>query len=201
MHSKFIVIEGTDFCGKTTQINMLKEALAIKGIRTLIVREPGTTEVGERIRDILKSQVSITSKLTELFLFQAARAELVQACIKPALQAGTWVVSDRFYLSTYVYQGILGNVNLRTIEDTVKLSLQGLEVNHTIYLKGSKAMFLERSKRNLDIKDRFDPESIDTYMNLLNAYNSVLNYAENLEIIDAYATQEVINAKILQTIT
>ena len=103
---KFITFEGGEGCGKSTQVQRLKAALERKGISVLLTREPGGTRLAEQIRSLLKDETEDPPcDRAELLLFLAARAQLVKNVIRPALAAGTWVVSDRFSDSTIAYQG------------------------------------------------------------------------------------------------
>lgn len=108
MAGKLIVIEGIDGCGKTTQTKILVDRLGSL-VNVLPLREPGGTVLGDLLRKVLveRGEVQICTA-AETLLFFASRAQLVQEVIKPALDAGAWVVLDRFHLSTWVYQGIVG---------------------------------------------------------------------------------------------
>jgi len=107
-HGVFITFEGSEGCGKTTQIQRLAQRLEKEGIPVLLTREPGGTPLGESIRHLLKfaEEGRDMTPEAELLLFAASRAELVRKVIEPALEAGTWVVADRFLDSTTVYQGV-----------------------------------------------------------------------------------------------
>ena len=101
---KFITFEGGEGCGKSTQVQRLKAALERKGISVLLTREPGGTRLAEQIRSLLKDETEDPPcDRAELLLFLAARAQLVKNVIRPALAAGTWVVSDRFSDSTIAF--------------------------------------------------------------------------------------------------
>ena len=119
MKAAFISIEGIEGCGKTTQTRMVSEYLEGKGISCIQVREPGGTPIGEKIRDILLDPKNSMNVLTEALLYFAARAQLVEEVIKPALKEGKWVVADRFSDSTLAYQGHAGGLG---IEELGKLS-------------------------------------------------------------------------------
>jgi dTMP kinase len=107
---RFIVLDGPDGAGKTTQAALLRDRLEERGLRVLLLREPGGTKAGEAIRGLLLEHRHVDlSPLAEAFLFQAARAQLVGEVIRPALARGLWVVCDRFTLSTQVYQGVAGS--------------------------------------------------------------------------------------------
>jgi dTMP kinase len=107
-HGVFITFEGSEGCGKTTQIHRLAERLKGAGLQVLLTREPGGTPLGESIRHLLKfaEEGRDMTPEAELLLFAASRAQLVRRVIEPALEAGTWVIADRFLDSTTVYQGV-----------------------------------------------------------------------------------------------
>ena len=105
-NGRFIVIDGPDGCGKSTQIKLLGQYLHNKGQRILVVRDPGSTPISEGIRKILLNpSYKEMTPLTELFLYFASRAQLVDQVIRPALRKNTIVICDRFLSSTIVYQG------------------------------------------------------------------------------------------------
>ena len=111
MKGLFIVMEGPDGSGKTTQINLLKEYLEEAGYECLITREPGGTVIGEEVRQlILNPEHKEMSPVTEMLLYAASRAQLVHEVIGPALEEGKIVISDRFVDSSIVYQGIAGGI-------------------------------------------------------------------------------------------
>lgn len=113
----FITFEGIDFCGKSTQVKLLKEFLEKKGKTVKIIREPGGTEISEKIREILldKKHLNLTIE-TEIFLFSASRAQLVREVIQPYLEKNYYVLSDRFHDSTTAYQGFGRKIPLAIVE-------------------------------------------------------------------------------------
>ena len=153
----FLTIEGNEGCGKSTQIKRLDTALKELGQPVTILREPGSTGIGTQIRGILKDPANTICSEAELFLFQAARAQLVQEVIKPALARGEVVIADRFYDSTWVYQGWARGINLLAIEFTNRLATPGLEVAKTFLLKVPLDVCTQRitARGNLD---RFELE-------------------------------------------
>lgn len=121
MSGKFLSIEGGEGAGKSTQVRRLAEALRARGIEVITTREPGGSEGAEAIRDLLmQGEVQRWSSHTEALLFAAARADHVEKVIRPAIGAGTWVISDRFVDSSRAYQGVAGG-----IEDAAVLALHG----------------------------------------------------------------------------
>ena len=118
MRGRFIVVEGIDGSGKSTMAARVSAELARRGRRVLRTREPGGTPLGEKIRGLLlDAGNSEMVPLTELFLYMASRAQLVDEVIRPALLGGTDVVCDRYYYSTAAYQGAAGRVGMKTVLD------------------------------------------------------------------------------------
>ena len=113
----FITFEGIDGCGKSTQIKLLDRKLKEKGVRTLVTREPGGTEAGWRIRELLINTEVCLDKYTQLFLFMADRIQHLEEIIRPSLLDGIWVLCDRFVDSTLAYQGYGLGVKLEFIEN------------------------------------------------------------------------------------
>ena len=113
MHGVFITFEGSEGCGKTTQIQRLVTRLQSTGLEVLLTREPGGTPLGETIRNLIKfaDEGKDMTPESELLLFAASRAQLVRRVIEPALNEGRWVIADRFMDSTTVYQGVARNLN------------------------------------------------------------------------------------------
>lgn len=101
---RLIVLEGGDGVGKTTQLPLVADALRARGLVVHTIREPGQTQVGQRVRELLLHPDSTISPATEALLFLSARAQVVAEIVQPALERGEWVVADRFFVSTYAYQ-------------------------------------------------------------------------------------------------
>jgi len=121
---RFIVFEGIDGCGKTTQIGMLEKELAAK-YSPLRLREPGGTPVGERVREILADPaLKDMSPMTECLLFMAARAQLIDTQVRPALAAGRVVILDRYYYSTAAYQGAAGRMGVEFVLQLAEQTFQ-----------------------------------------------------------------------------
>ena len=132
---KFITFEGGEGCGKSTQVKRLREALEGDGIEVLLTREPGGTWLSEEIRRLIKDQdEDAPCDRSELLLFLAARAQLVKNVIRPALEAGVWVVSDRFSDSTLAYQGYGRGMPLELIREMNDFACEGLKPDLTLLL-------------------------------------------------------------------
>ncbi len=141
--SWLISFEGGDGAGKTTQAALLVERLGFAGKDAVLVREPGGTPLGERLRPLIKGEAP-ASPMAELLMFEAARAELVQEVIRPALDAGTIVVTDRFYDSTTAYQGFGRGMDMEIIENLNRIATGGLEPHITLLLDIEPADALAR---------------------------------------------------------
>ena len=160
----FITIEGGDGVGKTTHCNMLSESLIKANFEVVNVREPGGTLIGEQIREIVKNN-NTPSAMTELLLFEAARSELIQKIIIPAIHNKKIVIADRFMDSTLAYQGYGRGIPLDNIYILNKISTNNIIPNLSVLLNSPVSISLERSKIRDSIKDndgtRFENESIE----------------------------------------
>jgi dTMP kinase len=162
----FVTIEGIDRSGKSTQARRLAEAL---GDEAVLVREPGGTPAGERIRDLLKDPAIELDPRTEALLFAAARAELVAAVIRPALEAGKVVISDRYLDSSLAYQGHargLGEAEVRRINEW---ATAGLEPDLTVLLRIDPAEAAARAGE----ADRFEDEGLELQRRVAEAYEQL----------------------------
>lgn len=145
---KFITFEGGEGAGKSTQVRLLKESLEKDGIKVLLTREPGGTRLAEKIRALLKDEFEDPPcDRTELLLFLAARAQLVKNVIRPALEAGTWVISDRFSDSTKAYQGYGRGLDLKLIEEVNAFACEDLKPDLTLLLEVSPEESVRRMRK------------------------------------------------------
>jgi len=162
----FITFEGLDKVGKSTQVDRLVEYLESRKIKVILVREPGSTEISEQIRKILldKDNSGKISPLTELLLYNAARAQLVESVIRPALENGEIVVSDRFYDSTTAYQGYGRGIDIGLIDSVNMAATGNLVPDLTILLSvGPIKDAINNHKRfqASSTDDRLERESLD----------------------------------------
>ena len=146
MKSLFITFEGTEGCGKSTQVELLAERLRALGHRVRVLREPGGTPIGEEIRHTLKhSKVNVTMTYeTELLLMNASRAQLVRETIRPALAVGEIVVCDRFYDSTTAYQGYGRGLDLALVRSVIDFAVGDTRPNLTLLLHVPAEVSAER---------------------------------------------------------
>ena len=163
MKGIFIVLEGIDGCGKSTQIQHLSKWLPQSGLipegsKLITTREPGGTKLGNSIRDLLLRNYNDNSPepLTELLLYAADRAQHVSQVILPALNNGHWVISDRFSSSTMAYQGFGRDLNKRMIEKLEDIATKGITPNLTLLLDISVTESIKRRRNNS--KDRMESE-------------------------------------------
>jgi dTMP kinase len=148
MRGKFITFEGGEGCGKSTQARRLKEELERRGIKAVLTREPGGTPLAEKIRSLLKDETADPPcDRSEVLLFLAARAQLVEKVIRPALENGKWVISDRFSDSTLAYQGYGRGLPLKVLEETNTFATGGLKSDLTLLLEVSPEVAAVRMRK------------------------------------------------------
>jgi len=196
---KFITFEGGEGAGKTTQAKMLAEALEGAGIETLMTREPGGTFGAEAIRDlVLEGTSDRWSGMTELLLMYAARLDHVEKLIKPALERGVWVISDRFSDSSMAYQGYareLGPEKVRALHEAV---MDGFEPDLTILFDIDPILAQKRVETRGEELSRFDAESIAFHNTLREAFLNIANTnEERVFTVDAAASRDGVQTRIL----
>ncbi|MBC7104807.1 MAG: dTMP kinase [Firmicutes bacterium] len=166
MKGLFISIEGPDGAGKTTQAARLARALEAAGRRVVCVREPGGTGLGEEIRAILLDGSRRVAPVAEMFLYLAARAQLVAREIRPALERGCTVVSDRYLDSTVAYQGFGRGIDLASLEAANRLATGGLVPHLTVLLDLPVEVALGRVGR----RDRLEGEDLSFHHRVREGY-------------------------------
>ena len=197
MKGLFIVMEGPDGSGKTTQINLLEQYLKEAGYECLITREPGGTVIGEEVRElILNPEYKEMSPVTEMLLYAASRAQLVHEVIGPALEAGKIVISDRFVDSSIVYQGIARNLGISTVAAVNAPGIGIYRPDGIFFIDLSEAEGIRR-KKNQKKLDRMEQESIDFHHLVSEGYRKVLAERPEVIKIDGGKDIDVIQKKIL----
>jgi len=204
---KFITFEGGEGCGKSTQVQRLRAALERKGISVLLTREPGGTRLAELIRSLLKDEAEDPPcDRAELLLFLAARAQLVKNVIRPALEAGTWVISDRFSDSTLAYQGYGRGLSLDVIRAANDFACEGLKPDRTILLDvdpvTSRARMRGREASTNTKADRIERAGDDFHARLRKGFLE-LAAAEPSRIvtIDASGTEDDVWERVWKSLT
>ena len=204
MKGKFIVIEGIDGCGKTTQINELSKwlpqsGLLNKGSKLITTREPGGSLLGKKLRGlILDNNTNYKpSSLAELLLYSADRAEHVSKIISPALNNNDWVISDRFSDSTLAYQGYGRNIDLEIIKKIQSIVCQGEYPDITIFLEISPRESIIRRKN--EIPDRIESEGI-RFLEKVNEGFKLIAKEKNWRVISASQNIKTISNQIKETL-
>lgn len=196
MKGLFIVMEGPDGSGKTTQINLLEQYLKEAGYECLITREPGGTVIGEEVRElILNPEYKEMSPVTEMLLYAASRAQLVHEVIGPALEEGRIVISDRFVDSSIVYQGIARNLGISTVAAVNAPGIGIYRPDGIFFIDLSEEEGIRR-KKNQKKLDRMEQESIDFHHLVSEGYRKVLAERPEVIKIDGGKDIDVIQKKI-----
>lgn len=197
---RFISLEGGEGAGKSTQVRRLAEALATRGIETLVTREPGGTEGAEAIRALLmQGATNRWSARAETLLFAAARADLVEKTIRPAMAAGRWVICDRFIDSTRAYQGLAGGIDDAAIMSVHGFGSGGLLPDRTLILEVPIAEGRARAEgRDGAVADRFAARGDDFHAAVAAAFRRLAaDDPVRCRLIDAAAPPEAVTAAIL----
>jgi dTMP kinase len=203
MSGIFISFEGTEGCGKSTQMALLAEHLRSVGHLVRTLREPGGTPIGEEIRHTLKHS-AVNHAMTpeaELLLMNASRAQLVREVIRPALKAGEVVLCDRFYDSTIAYQGFGRQLDLTRINDIIELAVGDTRPNLTLLLMIPEAVSEQRQQKRQSaspgIRDRFEEADRAFFARVAKGYEAIAsNEPQRVRRIDAQGTVEDVEAAI-----
>jgi dTMP kinase len=197
---KFIVVEGLEGAGKSTAIHTLLNILAEASIKAITTREPGGTSIGESLRSLIKNPdfKGVLEDKTELLLFYAARMQLVQEVIKPALAAGIWVIADRFELSTFAYQGGGRGLDRQVLQVLSQFCLDGFKPDCTFFLDIPPELGLERAGKRGDL-DRIEQQSLDFFHKVDAGYKQNLGYYPQVIVIDAAAPLDAVQAAITKS--
>jgi dTMP kinase len=202
MNGKFIVFEGVEGCGKTTQIQLTGEWLQHLGIEVIITREPGGTELGIDLRRLLlESAKNSIAHRTELLLYAADRAQHVEQIIKPNLTSGKFVLCDRFIYSTIAYQGYGRGLDIDLINQLNALATQGLEPDLVLWLDLDVEAGMSRKKRTGETADRIEQEKIDFHRRVQQGYTKLaLSHPQRIVRIDASFDKESIQTQIREVL-
>ncbi|WP_090332265.1 dTMP kinase [Nitrosomonas sp. Nm51] len=197
---KFITLEGIDGAGKSTQLAYLSALLQQKQQTVVVTREPGGTALGERLRALLLDQSSAMHPETEALLMFAARREHIDKVIVPALQDGSWVVSDRFTDASFAYQGggrQIDREKLALLEQWVQ---GGLQPDLTLFFDVPIELGLQRVSA-MKTPDRFEQERQDFFRRVRDAYLArACEFPQRIHIIDARQPVNAVKAEVASTI-
>jgi len=207
--SLFITFEGVEGSGKTTQIKILNDILKLRGLSTVLTREPGGTNISDQIRNILlDSDNKGMVPLCELFLYAAARAQHIQQVVEPALKANKIVLCDRFSDATIAYQGFGRGFGLDLIENINQLAAGSVKPNLTFLMDCNPDVGLRRTvernatlEKNAPVEDRFEQEAIEFHQKVREGYLNVASrHPERVIIIDASLDAETVHQEIVKNV-
>ena len=190
-----ISFEGGEACGKGTQIKKIKQYFEDNNIDYLITREPGGTEVGEQLRNLLLHSKADMSSEVEFLIFSASRRQIVEKVIAPALAEGKVVVLDRFYDSSYAYQGYAGNIKIEDIKAITDFAIAGYETDLTFLLDVDydEAMRRKMSDENLKNLDRMESKGREYHENVRAGYLQLAkDNPQRIFVVDALQTQDAV---------
>ena len=192
----FFVFDGVDGSGKTTQLNRLADWLTQLGHDVVTCKDPGTTELGEKLREILlqKSDTPIHMR-SEMMMFTTARTQLVEQIIRPALESGKTVVLDRYVLSTVVYQGYAGALDPVAIRSVNDFATDGLWPDHTFILDLETGAAMKRLGENLD---RMESRGNEYFEKVRSGFLAEAEKHDDVTVVNASLDMEVIAASICE---
>ena len=195
--SLFIVFEGIDGSGKTTQVELLSQKLTSIKKPNIIVREPGGTSLGEAIRQELKNNPDL-DPVTQLLLFSACRTQLIKQVINPNLKNNQIVISDRYVFSTIAYQGYADGLDTSIIQNLINISTVGLMPDLVIFI--DTPIETAKARRETEAGDHFDNRPIDYYKRIRDGYLSISSTVSNWVTIDGTDDPQEISTLIWQKI-
>ena len=205
---KFITLEGGEGTGKTTQAALLAKTLEDAGFPVLLLRSPGGTAVAEQLRSILKTKTPGEDLLpeTELLLFGACHSQMCEYAVKPALAAGKWVICDRFFDSTTVYQGYVRGLPLDIVEQIYQFACRTIVPDMTILLDIDPELGVRRAcGRNggvIDQNDRFDSEGMAFHKAIRDSFlERAKLFPERFKVLSAAGTVEEITNDIKKAVS
>lgn len=198
----FISFEGIDFCGKSTQVELLKKYLIEKNKKVEIIREPGGTDISEKVREVLLDKKHYHMFMqTEIFLFSASRAQLVREKIQPYLETGIYVISDRFHDSTVAYQGFGRGIDLETVQHINNLAIGDTlpDLTFIMDIPVDVAEKRKKLKENLNL-DRIEVSDSGFYQRVREGYLKLAEKEKRFRIVDGTLSVQEIHSKVVNEI-
>jgi dTMP kinase len=198
----FITLEGPEGSGKTTQIELLVAWLGEQGYDVVLTREPGGTEIGNQIRDVLHDPANTRmAAAAEILLYSADRAQHVAEFITPFLAKGKIVISDRYYDSTLAYQGYGRGLDLEALQAITAFATGGLKPDLTLYLDIAPERGLERRQTGGGEWNRLDAETLEFHQRVREGYLELINQEpERWVVIDADGSVEEVQEEIREQV-
>ncbi|MDQ3817254.1 MAG: dTMP kinase [Acidobacteriota bacterium] len=205
MTGSFITFEGIDGCGKSTQLRLLASELRLRGVEVVQTREPGGTQLGKRIRTVLLDPQIEVEPLAELLLFAADRAQHVRTLLRPAIESGNIVLSDRYADATAAYQGAGRAFTPELIAKVIEIATEGLKPDLTLVFDLPVAECLARTERRTNGEnrtDRLDAEDAAFHARVRDAYLRLASREpDRVRIIDATGSINEIHRRVLEVVT
>ena len=195
MKGKFIVLEGPDRCGKSTQAKLLYNYFLSKGQDVVLTREPGGTPTAEKIRQIVLEPGLDVRPMAELLLYEASRAQHTQEKIIPALQEGKIVICERYTMSTCAYQGYARGIDLKLIHTVNDIATTGLKPDLTLVFLMSDKYFTSRGEYLF--ADRLEREDMQFRQNMRQGYKNLVATTENAYLLDADGDVDGIHKQVV----
>ncbi len=197
-NAPFISFDGVDGAGKSTQIELLTKHLAALGRAPHVFRDPGGTQLGDAVREILLHKKEIPLGLTtEMLLYMASRAQLVEELIRPRLNAGETVISDRFLLANIVYQGHAGGLETETIRRVGQIATGGLKPRITIVLDLQPELAMARVGNN---QDRLESRGLGYMTKVRAGFLAEADSDSSIKVVDASRTIDEIHQHVVQLV-
>jgi dTMP kinase len=210
MRGKFITFEGLDGCGKSTQLQKLASVLRADRIDVLTTREPGGTEIGERIRSVLlDSRTAGLDPMAEMALMFASRAQQLAQVIVPALESGQWVLCDRFTDSTEAYQGGGRQLGSDAVLQLHRVLCRGLWPDLTILMDSEVDHSVKRARRRNKVaadgaqpdENRFEKESYEFFTRVQQAFRAIAKReAQRVAMVDARRPADIVHPEIVRIV-
>jgi len=198
MHGRLITIEGLDGAGKTTLARGLLDVLRARGVDAELLREPGGVAAAERIRTLVKDPELHVAPRAEALLYAAARAQLVEEALAPALAAGRWILLDRFVDSSLAYQGAGRSLGIEAVAAINAFATGGLRPDRTLLLRIDPALGRARQDGRGEAPDRLEREADDFFARIAAAYDELAAAApERIRTLDASADAPAVLAQAL----
>ena len=198
----FITFEGLDFCGKSTQVKLLKDYLIRNNKKVNVLREPGGTDISEKIRDILLDKDNSKMEIkTELLLFSSSRSQLVRELIIPLLKKGFFVISDRFHDSTTAYQGYGRGISLEFVRHLNKFVIKNALPDITFFIDiPVEEVIRRKSKIDLFELDRIELSKNNFYEKVRSGYHTIAEEEKRFFKIDGTLSINKIHSIIIEKI-
>lgn len=198
----FISFEGIDFSGKSTQVKLLENYLKAQNKKVKLIREPGGTEISEKIRKILLDKENNHMVMeTEIFLFSASRAQLVREIIRPSLEKGYYVISDRFHDSSTAYQGYGRGLPVDSIIKINNLAIGNTVPDITFFIDIPNDVAIDRkAQRSMSDLDRIEVSDENFFERVRNGYLKIAESEKRFRVIDGTKSIEEINEMIINEI-